>query len=719
LHCTVRWLHREGNKDRSFTITSTPNTSDCSLSHKRERLNIFITMMGLFDFWRKSGGDADADAVAAPSPSDSVAPPSNASGNDDMQSMTKNDRVSYHSGAVPTVVSAKTSSDPSVSGDSSAFQEPLVEGLKDHDGMSQAQDEASASNEGRLSPEINYTEKAIDLLDYVAAHEESERLDKTFCQDYTDEKDWTDNHFLQNKKPSKKNTKTVSMDKLKTSVEEDGNTFTESPTEAVPDRDTTLNGVVGIHLTNYEVSKMIQKQLELDGPEESKILSLHQDDSSWIKMARQEPRVPTDLEGVGDKIRSFLEQVQEFYMGQGKIQPGDPLKDVLPLLSTKDLPCEAKDPTGMIRDYVLTAAWHSLYTQTKDRQKILFNLAFDKNYERAEILVGMCQVRSRCKKDKIINGPLFEIAVVPEVRTDSIILKPARGAKPRINNEVLNALGVNEKTRRRLNHLAAETDVSKIELGNPETYSGLVNESKNLNYAVRINKSNDEGAHRIPEDSAVVNVTTDAWCLYVRKPTSTPVSRDCRIIADRLRDGKLPLTGPAINFMIDPDQQVERRKAETISSTETSKNQNLRFPLSATPRQIHVGHRVLVEKDPVVVVRGPPGVGKTQTNVNVAAAFLAMEKEDGGGNLVFTSASLQACEAFLDKLPPGLRILCVALPLIDADGMLSDEDEDTWRRLYDSLKKLIDSMSEAREDPSKHTQRAKVRSVNYGVACFT
>jgi hypothetical protein len=39
--------------------------------------------------------------------------------------------------------------------------------------------------------------------------------------------------------------------------------------------------------------------------------------------------------------------------------------------------------------------------------------------------------------------------------------------------------------------------------------------------------------------------------------------------------------------------------------------------------------------------------------------------------------------------------------------------------LYDSLKKLIDSMSEAREDPSKHTQRAKVSSVNYGVACFT
>lgn len=77
------------------------------------------------------------------------------------------------------------------------------------------------------------------------------------------------------------------------------------------------------------------------------------------------------------------------------------------------------------------------------------------------------------------------------------------------------------------------------------------------------------------------------------------------------------------------------------------------FPLPATEEQAGVLARLA--HDTGVVVEGPPGTGKTHTIANIVGALLAR-----GQRVLVTSEKAHALSVLRDRLPPGLRDLCVS-----------------------------------------------------------
>ncbi|MCD9589366.1 AAA domain-containing protein [Streptomyces sp. 8ZJF_21] len=101
------------------------------------------------------------------------------------------------------------------------------------------------------------------------------------------------------------------------------------------------------------------------------------------------------------------------------------------------------------------------------------------------------------------------------------------------------------------------------------------------------------------------------------------------------------------------------------------------FPEKTNERQRSVLRRL--EHDTGVVVQGPPGTGKTHTIANLVSALLAQ-----GQRVLVTSARDQALTVLRDKLPPGVRDLCVLL-LSSARQDGADELERTINALTDQV----------------------------------
>ena len=112
-----------------------------------------------------------------------------------------------------------------------------------------------------------------------------------------------------------------------------------------------------------------------------------------------------------------------------------------------------------------------------------------------------------------------------------------------------------------------------------------------------------------------------------------------------------------------------------------------------------------IEQASAVVVQGPPGTGKTHTIANLLGHFLAQ-----GQHVLITSQSSKALSVLKDKLPGGMKDLCVSL--------LSDSREDMERSVAgicemlsrhsaEELQAQADRLSRQREELLK--RQAQVR----------
>ena len=157
-------------------------------------------------------------------------------------------------------------------------------------------------------------------------------------------------------------------------------------------------------------------------------------------------------------------------------------------------------------------------------------------------------------------------------------------------------------------------------------------------------------------------------------------------------EGQVPLQTDAMAYFLaegDTAREVnngaEQKYADPISK-------DVYFPLPTNKEQLAIVEKI--KKQPVVVVKGPPGTGKSHTIANLISHTLAT-----GGRVLVTAEKGAALTVVRDKLPKGLQALCITT--------LGSSKRDR-EALEQSLKALIDTQ-EIWEPSTKEKEVERLR----------
>ena len=160
---------------------------------------------------------------------------------------------------------------------------------------------------------------------------------------------------------------------------------------------------------------------------------------------------------------------------------------------------------------------------------------------------------------------------------------------------------------------------------------------------------------------------------------------------------QVPLyTSAMAYFLAEGDTgREENNGAEQNFSDPISKD--VYFPLPTNKEQLAIVEKI--EKQPVVVVKGPPGTGKSHTIANLISHTLAT-----GGRVLVTAEKGAALAVVRDKLPKNLQALCIT-----ALGSSKKDRE----ALEQSLKALIDIQEQwnpsAKEKEAERLRKERTR----------
>ena len=146
----------------------------------------------------------------------------------------------------------------------------------------------------------------------------------------------------------------------------------------------------------------------------------------------------------------------------------------------------------------------------------------------------------------------------------------------------------------------------------------------------------------------------DDWYIFSRSKNYSIISEDLDKFRDQLVNNKsLMLPSPLISILSEPDE---------ISGLNIN-NQKLSNPVFHLPSN-NEQNRIIttLNENDAVVVKGPPGTGKTHTIANLICHFL-----NQGKKVLVTSAKDSSLSVIKSMLPQNLRNLIVS-PFKDGDG---------------------------------------------------
>ena len=154
----------------------------------------------------------------------------------------------------------------------------------------------------------------------------------------------------------------------------------------------------------------------------------------------------------------------------------------------------------------------------------------------------------------------------------------------------------------------------------------------------------------------------------------------------------------------------EGRAKETAEVTESlsdvrGESDDILLTKAANAEQLGIA-RKLMHSD-AVVVQGPPGTGKTHTIANLLGHFLAQ-----GNHVLVTSSTQKALWVLKDKLPQGIRNLCVALLQDSYQDMQSSVEgicEILARSSTEEMEDLAVQLKERRDSVRKKLAEARER----------
>ncbi len=161
-------------------------------------------------------------------------------------------------------------------------------------------------------------------------------------------------------------------------------------------------------------------------------------------------------------------------------------------------------------------------------------------------------------------------------------------------------------------------------------------------------------------------------------------------------EGGDALRTDALNYFLAEGQSSDGVDGLPEGSLHAGTSDEIYFPLPTNKEQLAIIEKVA--QQPVVVVKGPPGTGKSHTIANLISHTLAT-----GGRVLVTAEKAAALRVVLDKLPKGLRSLCItSLGSSKKDRELLESGlntllnaKETWRE--EDKRKEIDRLQKQRE----------------------
>ncbi|CAB9497242.1 Inherit from COG: Helicase [Seminavis robusta] len=514
--------------------------------------------------------------------------------------------------------------------------------------MTQKVDDSSTAAEEKKDDdeaEILLGKKFLALFQYVVQAEEFQKSPKSFfCKDFDQSSsDWTANHFLMN------DDKGDDCDVILTSYEWD------PVTEKLGWRD--------------KVAKSAAASGDLDD-----------DAAGWIKMpcpqtsSGEKPKVTEDSD---DDLRGYLVHIRDRNSARF---PGcnEDLNNMVPLLRSDDIPPPAEGYEE-IRAFIKYAVEHTNSSSSACMMPIYEKLhRWENKSTSLEMVVGIGHVRMvyTSKKEhqpQIVNGYLFEVPMQTSLqRGDNgsmeIWVRPTKDASISLNAEVMSAIicggGGNSHYMEMLDRLVAKTNVASIRLDNADSYKEFLQSAQALSCRGEVRSVNHPDVH-VPRDLQAM-VITDAWCLLTRKKRSTVFSKDARNLMEAFEQKQLAISEPMRALLSGPVSLAKYFTEDTLSEEDRKiREDRLVYTLPVSESQRMAVVRLLVNGEPVFILEGPPGTGKTHSIVNVAATALSE-----GKTVIVVSSNSRALRAFLEKLPPKLRALALDMSCCKEEGML-------------------------------------------------
>lgn len=176
-----------------------------------------------------------------------------------------------------------------------------------------------------------------------------------------------------------------------------------------------------------------------------------------------------------------------------------------------------------------------------------------------------------------------------------------------------------------------------------------------------LNYLSPDGEDRFSDEGVVAPTLTDnpsiwnAPIIFVRKRTNSLWSKYAETIKRDIEQNGAKST-EFINDLIGEYEEEKEKIGLGENEKETAsaiKESELFFPLPWNDEQKRIAERI--ETNYGVVVKGPPGTGKSHTIANLIARFLAQ-----GKSVLVTSQTSKALEVLRGKLPENIRSLAVS-----------------------------------------------------------
>jgi hypothetical protein len=332
----------------------------------------------------------------------------------------------------------------------------------------------------------------------------------------------------------------------------------------------------------------------------------------WLKFERpylQLPEIPK--EGV---VQQFLTNVKNTHHKEFH-DCGD-LSDVLDRLYSDYLPDDKTVDDQTVRDFARDYLAGFVDDAMKSVCKQVYNAIDD---QEVELVLGLGHVKrvftvpnngkgtAKSEATKMINGPVIEVVLDAKLdeKDRSICLYPKSNGRVQLNREVLNALltsslGGNTAIVSDLRKMAAVSKATELSPGNPETFRPFLATASTLSWNGTVLSANDTSALAVPDDPNAV-VITDAWVLFTRPKTGSAASRDAAALAAAFeQEGTLKL--PDAVLLLTQGTGALGKRSDSERGVD-----GLPIPLCTSKAQRQLIDKFYSQKQPVLVVQGPPG----------------------------------------------------------------------------------------------------------------
>lgn len=164
-----------------------------------------------------------------------------------------------------------------------------------------------------------------------------------------------------------------------------------------------------------------------------------------------------------------------------------------------------------------------------------------------------------------------------------------------------------------------------------------------------------------------------APALVLRQRKLTAYEEMLGKLLNRTEDDSLRLTRPWIKLVCEGESDPDGKASQAEDSRPASEDGRLYFPLPTNREQRSIAERL--RSHVAVLVKGPPGTGKSHTIANLICHLLAR-----GERVLVTAHAAKALEVLLDLLPDEIGALCVT-------SLGSGRDE--LRRLDESVRQIL------------------------------